>query len=54
MKGEYELTYAITNNIIPIYDIADPNFSGINTEAAWTYMAKKLLDFYFGKEEFPQ
>ena len=54
LQGAYEWTYAITNNIIPIYDIADPNFSGINTEAAWTYMAKKLLDFYFGKEEFPQ
>jgi len=53
LQGAYEWTNPITNNIIPIYDVADPNFSGINTETAWVYMAKKLLDFYFGKEEFP-
>lgn len=54
LQGAYEWTSPITYKAIPLYDVADPNFSGINTEAAWTYMAKKLLDFYFGKEEFPQ
>lgn len=54
LQGAYECTSPITYKAIPLYDVADPNFSGINTEAAWTYMAKKLLDFYFGKEEFPQ
>ena len=54
MQGAYEWTSPITYKAIPLYDVADPNFSGINTEAAWNYMAKKLLDFYFGKEDFPQ
>lgn len=54
MQGAYEWTNPITYKAIPLYDVADSNFSGINTEAAWIYMAKKLLDFYFGKEEFPQ
>lgn len=54
LQGAYEWTNPITYKAIPLYDVADPNFSGINTEAAWTYMAKKLLDFYFGKEDFPQ
>ena len=54
LQGAYEWTNPITYKVIPLYDVADPNFSGINTEAAWTYMAKKLLDFYFGKEAFPQ
>ena len=53
MQGAYEWTNPITYKAIPLYDVADSNFSGINTEAAWIYMAKKLLDFYFGKEEFP-
>ena len=53
LQGAYEWTNPITYKAIPLYDVADPNFSGINTEAAWIYMAKKLLDFYFGKEEFP-
>ena len=42
----------ITNNIVPIYKVADSNFT--NNTAGWTYMAKKLLDFYYGKEDFPQ
>lgn len=54
MQGAYEWTNPITYKAIPLYDVADSNFSGINTEAAWIYMAKKLLDFYFGKEAFPQ
>lgn len=41
----------ITNNIVPIYKVDDSNFT--NNVQGWTYMAKKLLDFYFGKEEFP-
>lgn len=41
----------ITNNIVPIYKVDDPKFT--NNVQGWTYMAKKLLDFYFGKEEFP-
>lgn len=53
MQGAYEWTNPITYKAIPLYDVADPNFSGINTEAAWIYIAKKLLDFYFGKAEFP-
>lgn len=53
IQGAYEWTNPINYKAISLYDVADPNFSGINTEAAWTYMAKKLLDFYFGKEEFP-
>ena len=42
----------ITNNIVPIYKVDDPKFT--NNVQGWTYMAKKLLDFYFGKEAFPQ
>lgn len=42
----------IVNNIVPIYKVDDSNFT--NDETGWTYMAKKLLDFYFGKETFPQ
>ena len=42
----------ITNNIVPIYKVDDSKFT--NNVQGWTYMAKKLLDFYFGKEEFPQ
>lgn len=42
----------ITNNIVPIYKVDDSKFT--NNVQEWTYMAKKLLDFYFGKEEFPQ
>lgn len=41
----------ITNNIVPIYKVNDSNFT--NNTAGWTYMAKKLLDFYFGVEKFP-
>lgn len=41
----------IIENTIPIYSVIDSNFT--NNEAGWVYMAKKLLDFYFGKEEFP-
>ena len=37
------------DNIIPIYDGA----AFANTKDGWLNMAKKLLDFYFGKEEFP-
>ena len=37
------------DNIIPIYNGA----AFANTKDGWLSMAKKLLDFYFGKEEFP-
>ena len=50
--GAWEWGTNITENTIPIYPIIDSNFT--NNEAGWVYMAKKLLDFYFGKEEFPQ
>ena len=52
LQGAYEWTNPITYKAIPLYDVADSNFT--NDETGWTYMAKKLLDFYFGKEEFPQ
>ena len=37
------------DNIIPIYNGA----AFANNKDGWLSMAKKLLDFYFGKEEFP-
>lgn len=51
VQGAQQSSIAISNASIPLYDVHDSNYT--DNEAGCVYMAKKLLDFYFGKEEFP-
>lgn len=52
VQGAEHSSFAISNASIPLYDVHDSKYTG--NEAGCVYMAKKLLDFYFGKEAFPQ
>lgn len=51
VQGAYQSSVAISNASIPLYDVHDSNYT--DNEAGCVYMAKKLLDFYFGKAGFP-
>ena len=52
VQGANTSSLAISNESIPLYDVHDTKYT--DNEAGCVYMAKKLLDFYFGKEDFPQ
>lgn len=52
VQGAQQSSVEIRNASLPLYDMHDSNYT--DNEAGCVYMAKKLLDFYFGKEEFPQ
>lgn len=51
VQGANTSSLAISNESIPLYDVHDTKYT--DNEAGCVYMAKKLLDFYYGKEEFP-
>lgn len=51
VQGAQQSSTAISNASIPLYDVHDSNYT--DNEAGCVYMAKKLLDFYYGVEDFP-